>query len=677
MSANRITNPSNSNEDSLRELDALLRGQKSHDSAPTAENCAAIPVVLKQHPNWVGWKFITKDGKPTKVPFNVQTGTPAKANDPSTWTTFEQVLAATEFPNDHTYAGIGFELGGTSIVGIDFDNAITDGKGIDPFVFEILKLLGNPYTELSPSGKGLHTFVECDVLPEGGRKLSQGHTGIEIYHGREAGRYFTMTGQRVFGDSIPKIDDISLPYFLITQNKDKMFKSLWMGDTATVDGGDDSSADWALVNTLVEKFSRDPQKIETAFSASKLGQRDKWVERKDYRDRTIKAAIEAVRTGKSASENEVREIVSGTADQITPKKIVWLWQNRIAQKLNMLVGNPDVGKGLITHYIVACITTGRNWFDAKNTLPPSEALVLSGEEDWDDIIVPRLMAAKADRSKVRWLKMSATKDGKTTEKELQLDRDAAALETFLEDHPNVRLVVVDPISNYLGSAKMIDEQKVREVLTPLKEIANRRRVAIVCVMHLNKKVELDAIHRIGGAMAFVGVARMVWLCAPKPAEDGTESDELLMVKIKGNIVHRQLKGLSYTTKVNYVPIEGDDVAIPYVEWVGEVDQNANELIGKPPKPAHRPAEQLPACVDWLRHYLKDGAKLLVDDVESDGKAIHGFSRATIERARKTAEIVTFESGKTKARDGKMRKQFSCRLNNRDTMQHAEENQASF
>src|SRR5258708_37380850 len=94
-------------------------------------------------------------------------------------------------------------------------------------------------------------------------------------------------------------------------------------------------------------------------------------------------------------------LISGTVDKITPKNIVWLWENRFAQKLNMLVGNPDVGKGLITYYIIACITTGRDWFDQKNTLPPSEVLIMSGEEDWDDTIVPRLMAAGADLSTVR------------------------------------------------------------------------------------------------------------------------------------------------------------------------------------------------------------------------------------------------------------------------------------
>ena len=114
---------------------------------------------------------------------------------------------------------------------------MTDKGVIDPYVLAILKLSGDPYTEISPSGTGLHCFVECDALPEGKRKLSQGHIGIEIYHGKEGGRYFTITGERVLGDQIPKIDDIFLlPYLLITQNKDKKFKSLWLGDTSASRG---------------------------------------------------------------------------------------------------------------------------------------------------------------------------------------------------------------------------------------------------------------------------------------------------------------------------------------------------------------------------------------------------------------------------------------------------------
>ena len=50
---------------------------------------ASLPEKLKAMPNWVVWKSVAKDGRLTKIPFNVKTGQWAKADDPTTWTTFE------------------------------------------------------------------------------------------------------------------------------------------------------------------------------------------------------------------------------------------------------------------------------------------------------------------------------------------------------------------------------------------------------------------------------------------------------------------------------------------------------------------------------------------------------------------------------------------------------------
>ena len=268
-----------------------------------------IPAVLRQRANWVCWKSLVREGKATKVPFNATTGGMAKADDPATWTTFEQAVDAADALKGSEYDGVGFELGGTNFVGIDFDNAITNKGIVDSYALAILKLLGSPYTETSPSGKGLHAFVECDVLPEGGRKLSQGHVGIEIYHGREGGRYFTMTGEKVLGHDVPVIADMTLPYLLIVKNKDKKFKALWMGDTSAFEG-DDSSADYALLRELARLTKNNPHQMESFFGLSALGQRDKWRDREDYRQRSIKAAIETERTGKPVAVSDQIEFHS-------------------------------------------------------------------------------------------------------------------------------------------------------------------------------------------------------------------------------------------------------------------------------------------------------------------------------------------------------------------------------
>jgi len=252
-----------------------------------------IPAILKQFPNWIVWKSVLKDGKLTKIPFDAKTGQWAKSNDPLTWVSFEQAVSAADPLTGSDYSGIGFELHGTSIVGLDFDGSI-DKKGIiDPYVSAILDLLGNPYTEISPSSRGLHAYVECEALPGGKRKMSQGHVGIEIYHGQEGGRYLTVTGDHVRGNGVPQIVDISLPYLLITQNKDKKFRRLWLGDTSD-HNGDESSADIALMNRLAVITNGDAVKMEAYFGKSALGQREKWTDRPDYPKRTIQAALDYI-----------------------------------------------------------------------------------------------------------------------------------------------------------------------------------------------------------------------------------------------------------------------------------------------------------------------------------------------------------------------------------------------
>lgn len=261
----------------------------------------ALPDKLKNIPNWVVWKNVVRDGKATKIPFDPRTNQMAKADTPSTWGTFEQAVESADILNGEDYAGIGFEIGGTNIVAIDFDGAV-DSKGIiDPYILEILHLLGDPYTELSPSRKGLHTFVECQSLPAGGRKLSHDHVGIEIYHGQEGGRYLTATGERVMGDGIPKIENIFLPYTLISQNKDKKFKAAWLGNTVPF-SGDDSSADFFLLARLAVVTKNDPALMERFFTVSWLGRRDKWRDRQDYRQRSIQAAIKSNQTGNETIE---------------------------------------------------------------------------------------------------------------------------------------------------------------------------------------------------------------------------------------------------------------------------------------------------------------------------------------------------------------------------------------
>ena len=113
------------------------------------------------------------------------TGKAAKINDSSTWGSFQDAL---ECCARHQFEGIGFVFADTDpFVGIDLDECIDDATGeISSEAAAIVERFGS-YTEISPSGKGLHIIVEGH-LTEGGRKKD----GIEIY---DRGRFFTVTGK--------------------------------------------------------------------------------------------------------------------------------------------------------------------------------------------------------------------------------------------------------------------------------------------------------------------------------------------------------------------------------------------------------------------------------------------------------------------------------------------------
>src|ERR1700722_1873720 len=146
-----------------------------------------IPQDLKPASNWVMYRLESRPGreKPTKVPYQPN-GALAKANDKTTWSSYQDCLQAL----DKDFSGIGFEFT-PPYIGVDLDHCrdVATGK-LQDWASDIVSHLDS-YTELSPSGTGVHIIVK-GKLPPGRRRLGP----VEMY---DHGRYFTMTGQHVEG----------------------------------------------------------------------------------------------------------------------------------------------------------------------------------------------------------------------------------------------------------------------------------------------------------------------------------------------------------------------------------------------------------------------------------------------------------------------------------------------
>jgi RecA-family ATPase len=317
------------------------------------------------------------------------------------------------------------------------------------------------------------------------------------------------------------------------------------------------------------------------------------------------------------------------SSEVEPELIEWLWKDRIPLgKLTLFSGNPDVGKSLVSLDVAARLSCGKDFPDGMNSLGESDILILAAEDAPADTIVPRLLAAGADLDRIYLLAATGTTD---SERSFALDSDIGLLREHLSQNPAIRLVILDPISNYLGRAEINKEQELRRVLTPLVNLARDANCAILTIAHFNKQIGADAIHKTGGAVGLVGIQRMGWAFTKSP----DDPDMRLMLRIKGNISANS-KGLSYRIGTKVVTVQGQQTTLPVVEWLGATTETADGVLALSANPEEKSARQV---AGWLREFLpvRSSGKKLARDVFQMAES-RGFSDATVRRATQQLNV---------------------------------------
>src|SRR5262249_29506077 len=106
-------------------------------------------------------------------------------------------------------------------------------------------------------------------------------------------------------------------------------------------------------------------------------------------------------------------LISCCAAEIEPEPVNWIWPGRLARgKQTVFAGDPGVSKSTLSATITATVTTGAIWPCNEGRSPVGSVIILSAEDGAADTIIPRLMAAGADRSKVHIVSAVRTDDGR-------------------------------------------------------------------------------------------------------------------------------------------------------------------------------------------------------------------------------------------------------------------------
>jgi putative DNA primase/helicase len=313
-------------------------------------------------------------------------------------------------------------------------------------------------------------------------------------------------------------------------------------------------------------------------------------------------------------------------DDVVSKPIAWLWKDRIAiGKLTMISGDPCLGKSTFTMDIAARVSNGAPWADIPEVEREAGGVViLSAEDDLADTIKPRLQAAGANTKRIVALKaVQRSCDDVVYETMFSLATDMLQLRQAVEKVDDCRLIVIDPISAYLGGTDSHKDAQVRGVLAPLSELASDLGVAVITVAHLNKSNGGKAIYRTGGSIAFVAAVRSAFVVV----KDLKDPNRRLVLPTKNNLAPSDIGGLAYTVESATVPVEGGEVSAPLVMIEPDpVVGCADDYMVEP----NVEEDDQDDATEWLKDTLSDGA---VGSTELFRMAsLQGFNKNIIRRA---------------------------------------------
>ena len=609
------------------------------------------PLTIFQNEKiWVNWKYEKTDkGELTKVPYSALITGKASSTNPDTWARYDSL-------NLNMGIGIMFPLDHT-ILGVDIDHCLE--KDTTTIIHEEKETIVNflieadTYTEISPSKTGVHLWFKLSdsFIPE-----VKKHAPYEMY---TSGRYFTVTNSpykepkpiRTISSKeavtllsilgYPWVRDvgthvmppISVQSVLEDQILlDKMFsskngpsiKKLYDGDI-TQHNNDHSSADMALCSHLVFWTQGNATQIERLWLKSPLSARDKTSIRKDYRQRTITNAIRGcsefykpptdTHTQKPpvTTTKDSGSLIFLKSSEVVSKPIDWLWEGKIAKgKVSMISGDPGLGKSQASLHLASIVSTG-GVFPGGYKCKQGSVLLFSAEDGAEDTINPRLQATGADGERIF---IFSTVKSRDREKFFDLSSDLPLLKKALEENKDIALIVIDPITAFLGETDSHKNSEVRGLLAALSKMATEHNVAIVVVTHLNKSTGVSAMNKITGSLGFVAAARAVYMVV----KDKADESRRLFLTVKNNLATDK-GGFAYKVESTVV---GENIGTSKVVWEEKV--LTITLAEALEEDKYSKGSARTETVEWLEDYLK--------------KYPGGVSLDVIEKAARTAGVAT-------------------------------------
>jgi hypothetical protein len=314
-------------------------------------------------------------------------------------------------------------------------------------------------------------------------------------------------------------------------------------------------------------------------------------------------------------------------ETVTAQPTAWLWWPYIAVGTTCLLdGDPGIGKSLLMTHLAASLSRGYPLPDQQGQMTlethgPHVTLMLSTEDSLPHTLRPRLDKAGADASKIKvltgWIDAQATERAFTLQ---HLDVLEAEIHRY-----QPRLVLIDPITAYMGTIDIHRANEVQELMGQLNRLADRTHCAIVGIRHPAKPGQHigKVIHRGLGSVGFVGTARTALFAEQHPTRAGLA----LLGQSKSNMERLGRTQLFSKDQGTF-------------EWCGVSRISAEVLggTGRGPDPT-----AFLEAVFWLEDRLKDGLPQASIALGAEADEA-GIAFRTLRRAKQALQIRSIKRG---------------------------------
>jgi 5S rRNA maturation endonuclease (ribonuclease M5) len=325
---------------------------------------------------------------------------------------------------------------------------------------------------------------------------------------------------------------------------------------------------------------------------------------------------------------EWEEVTSYIASSVRTRKVRWAWQDYFPLgKLSIVEGDPGDGKSILSIDLAARWSTGAPMPDGSNGAGPWPVILVSAEDDPEDTIVPRLMAAGARLDFCHLITHGIARD-------IPFDF-ASGLPGVraLAERVGARAVLFDPLMAFIGAqTDTNNDASVRRALQPLKVLAEMTEAAVVAIRHLNKGGSgSKAIYRGGGSVGFTGAARATFLVTA----DRQDPSNKIMAAVKTNLSARP-PSLRYRVQLNP---EG----MPFITWGGAVAIDAQQALDGPEFTSEAQEdrsvkrEQRRYEIEFLTDLLEANGSMSWKEIVAAGKD-EGFTERGLRGARVDAHL---------------------------------------